>query len=354
MAEFLAKINPNVLYILSFLTAFIISTVMTPFSVKFAYLIDAVDHPKDRGMHKKSMPLAGGTAIFMGYMVASLFFSQGVHGFGTIKTIGIIIGTIIITIGGLLDDMYTLTWKVKMSFQILAALVVVYTGFTIDILTFPFAEGGVLFLGMFGKVLTVIWIVGVTNAVNFIDGLDGLAAGVSSIAALCLMFVAMLFGDPITVVLMAALAGACIGFLPHNFNPAIIFMGDTGSTFLGFTLAVISTQGMLKSYTAVTIIVAGFVLGLPIFDTFFAILRRLAAGKSPMAPDRGHLHHRLIDKGYSQKRAVITLYLISGMLGVSGILIATKDYLMAALVIIFVLSYLFLDKIVAFFKKPKK
>ena len=180
--------------------------------------------------------------------------------------------------------------------------------------------------------ITLFWIVGVTNAVNLIDGLDGLAAGVSSIAAICLMILSMFSPNPIgpvAAILMAALAGSCLGFLPYNFNPAKIFMGDTGSTFLGFVLAVSSIQGLIKGYTAVTILIAVLVLALPIFDTTFAILRRIISRRPIMEADRGHIHHRLVDKGYSQKQAVITLYGISGGFGIIGILLALKDTHMA-------------------------
>ena len=188
---------------------------------------------------------------------------------------------------------------------------------------------GKINFGIFSNVITIFWIIGVTNAVNLLDGLDGLATGVASIASVTLMIIAVIFGDPLLaglpILLTAALAGSCLGFLPYNFNPAKIFMGDTGSTFLGYSLAVISVQTMLKTYTALTLVVAVIVLALPIADTMFAIIRRVANHRPISEGDRGHLHHRLIDKGLSQKKAVLTLYFVSALFGLAAILIVLKD-----------------------------
>lgn len=333
MFDFLKGINSNLIYIIAFSIAFAIACLVTPFSKKFAYKVGAIDMPKARGMHTKPMPLAGGTAIVMGFMVTVALIAPSIDNLELFHLVGLIGGGIVITIVGLLDDIYDLPAKAKLFFQILAALIVVFTGTTIQAVSWPWAPGGVILLGSFSKVITIIWIIGITNAVNLIDGLDGLATGISSIAALCLMFISILYGEPTAVLLTAALAGSCLGFLPHNFNPATIYMGDTGSTFLGFTLSVISIQGLIKSYTAITIIVAVLILGLPIFDTFFAILRRVANGKPVMQADRGHLHHRLVDRGYSHKRAVLTLYGVSGGFGIAGILIAMNDIKLALIII---------------------
>ncbi|MCT4688697.1 glycosyltransferase family 4 protein [Vallitalea sp.] len=343
MFEFLKGINSNLIYIIAFAIAFVIACFTTPLSKKFAYKVGAIDMPKARGMNTKPMPLAGGISIVLGFLVTIGLIAPSIKHLELIHLIGLIIGGIVITIVGLLDDIYDLPAKLKLFFQILAALIVIITGTTIHAISWPWAPGGVLLLGSFSNVITIIWIIGVTNAVNLIDGLDGLATGVSSIAALCLMFISILNGEPTAVLLTAALAGSCLGFLPHNFNPATIYMGDTGSTFLGFTLSVISIQGFIKSYTAITIIVAVLILGLPIFDTFFAILRRIANGKPVMQADRGHLHHRLVDRGYSHKRAVLTLYGISGGFGIAGILIAMNDIMFALIIIGLILVVWLLD-----------
>ncbi|TCK87910.1 UDP-GlcNAc:undecaprenyl-phosphate GlcNAc-1-phosphate transferase [Natranaerovirga hydrolytica] len=356
MLKIINGLNPSYIYILAFGIAFAISLLMTPVSKKIAFKIGAIDYPKSRGMHKKPMPLAGGIAIVSGFMLTVIFIVPFMNGVENVQLMGLIFGGILITSVGLLDDVHSLSPKIKLSFQIIAALIVVYTGTTIEYFSWPFSSANIIELGAMSKLVTMVWVIGVTNAVNLIDGLDGLAAGVSSIAALCLMLLSILTPVPIpvTIVLTAALAGSCLGFLPYNFNPAKIFMGDTGSTFLGFTLAVISIQGLMKSYTAVTVFVAVLVLGLPIFDTFFAIFRRVISGRPVMEADRGHLHHRLVDRGYSQKRAVLTLYGISSCFGLAGILFALTDALVAFILLATMLIVWVIDNFIIVREKSNK
>ena len=335
----------SIYYILAFGLAFFIALTTTPLSKKIAFKVGAVDHPKDRGMHKKTMPRAGGISIVFGFMCTILIVAPFIEEFQFKEVSALLIGGLIIATLGFFDDIRDLNAKFKFAIQILVAIMVVVLGTRIEVLTWPFSDSGAIVLGYWPSfLLTIIWIVGITNAVNFLDGLDGLAAGISSISALCLMFISILSAPPniVAIVLTATLAGSSLGFLPHNFNPAKIFMGDTGSTFLGFTLAVVSIQGLIKSYTAITLFIAVLVLALPIFDTAFAIIRRLLNGKPIMQADRGHLHHRLIDRGYSQKKAVLTLYCISGGFGIIGILYAKQDVvsaIMLLVVIIFIMSY---------------
>ena len=188
-------------------------------------------------------------------------------------------------------------------------------------------------LGWLAIPISVLWIVACTNAVNLIDGLDGLACGVSTISSMTLLVIALLVGEAQTSILVAALVGGCLGFLPYNLNPAKIFMGDTGSTFLGYALGVISIQGLFKVYTIISFVVPFLMLGLPIFDTAFAFVRRIAHGQSPMHPDRSHVHHRLIDMGFSQKQAVAILYVISAILGLSAVVLTTSGALRAMLLL---------------------
>lgn len=320
------------IYLIAFAIAFLISLLTTPLSKFIAFKVGAVDQPKDRGMHKKPMPRMGGIAIFLGFILTVILITPSIEAFEWKQISGLLIGGMIIFLLGFFDDIYNLNAKLKLLVQIIAALVVIYSDIRIEFVTWPFAESNILLLQNISVPITLLWIVGITNAVNLIDGLDGLAAGVSSIAAICLMILSMFSPNPIgpvAALLTAALAGSCLGFLPYNFNPAKIFMGDTGSTFLGYVLAVTSIQGLIKGYTAVTIIIAVLVLAIPIFDTTFAIFRRILTRRPIMEADRGHLHHRLVDKGYSQKRAVITLYGISGGFGIIGILLANKDTQMA-------------------------
>lgn len=326
---------------LAFLVAFLVSILSTPIAKRIALKVGAIDIPKDnRRIHKEPIPRLGGLAIFFGFLVSFLVFSK----FNS-ETLGLLLGACLIIAVGFVDDIKPLSAKIKLVFQIIAALIVVYSGVEIKAITNPFAAEKITSLDFYGIsiVITVLWIVGVTNAINFIDGLDGLAAGVSSIAALFLLFIGLINGKPTEVLLMAILAGSTLGFLPYNFNPAKIFMGDTGSTFLGFVLAVISIQGTMKGYAAIAILVPLMVLGLPIFDTAFAILRRMLKGKPVMQADRGHLHHRLIDAGYTQKQSVLMLYAISIILGVSALVIVQTGLGRALIIVAVVLALIFLS-----------
>ncbi|MEG0321220.1 MAG: MraY family glycosyltransferase, partial [Oscillospiraceae bacterium] len=212
----------------------------------------------------------------------------------------------------------------------------VLSGNVISVLSNPniFSANPYWDLGVLAIPITVIWIVAITNAVNLIDGLDGLAVGVSTISSMTLLVIAMAFSEGEVSILMAALAGACIGFMPYNLNPAKIFMGDTGSTFLGFILATVSIQGLFKFPMIISFAVPFLMLGLPIFDTAFAFIRRIAHGQSPMHADRSHVHHRLIDMGFSQKQAVAVLYMISAILGLSAVVLTTGGPLKAMLLLL--------------------
>jgi len=262
-----------------------------------------------------------------------------------------IIGCIVIVITGIFDDIRPLNPGVKMFFQIIAAVVVVCHGVVIRRISMPefIAPSGVLELGVFAVPITIVWIVGVTNAVNLIDGLDGLASGVSAIASMTLFCIALLASEANIAIITAALAGACFGFLPYNFNPAKIFMGDTGAMFLGFILATVSIMGLFKAYAVISFIVPFIVLGLPIFDTGFAIFRRLKNHKPIMQPDRGHLHHKLLDMGFSQKQTVSILYLIATVLGLSAIVLIGAGpvramVLVGAVIIAMVVAYTIITK----------
>lgn len=330
-------------YLISIVLAFIVAFSATPIARKIAFKIGAVDFPKDsRRMHNKPIALFGGAAIIAGFLV-SVFYNLIAETDVFIpdrKLLSLLIGILIIAIMGVLDDIKHVGAKTKLLFQITAALAVVVLSDTkISVFSNPFSSQGYIELNNFiSYPLTIIWIVGITNAINLIDGLDGLAAGISSISALSLFFVSVL-GVSLepghnTSILTAALAGATLGFLPFNFNPAKIFMGETGSSFLGFSLAVISIQGMLKSYATISIVIPLLILGLPLFDTFLAIIRRLISGKPVMAGDRGHLHHRLIDMGLSQKQSVTIMYLASTALGLCAIVLANKGALSAVILLI--------------------
>ncbi len=311
------------------LTAALVALISTPVVRSLAFRVGAVDVPKDnRRMHNHPIPRMGGLAIFFGFILSVLIFIPL-----TPELRGMLLGSVVIVILGILDDIFALPALPKFFVQIGAALIAVLAGNRIDFLSNPNIFSQDLFweLGLLAVPITVFWIVAITNAVNLIDGLDGLACGVSTISSMTLLVIALVMEEPDVAILMGALSGACIGFLPYNLNPAKIFMGDTGSTFLGFILAVVSIQGLFKFYAIISFAVPFLMLGLPIFDTCFAILRRVSHGQSPMAPDRGHIHHRLIDMGFTQKQAVAVLYIISAILGLSAVVLTTIGVVRAML-----------------------
>ena len=307
--------------------ALLIAFITTPVVKSLAERVGAVDVPKDnRRMHDHPIPRMGGLAIFLGFLLSTLVFvplSQSLR--------GMLLGAILIVILGIFDDIYALPALPKLLVQIVAALIAVLHGNVIEVVSNPnlFSDNPYWVLGAWSVPVTVIWIVAITNAVNLIDGLDGLAVGVAAISSLTMLVIAMLVSENVVALTMAALAGGCIGFMPYNQNPAKIFMGDTGSTFLGFVLATVSIQGLFKFYTIISFAVPFLMLGLPLFDTCFAILRRISKGQNPMSPDRSHVHHRLIDMGFNQKQAVGILYVISAILGLSAVVLTTSGALKA-------------------------
>ena len=309
---------------LALLTALVVSFLMTPVVKTFAYKVGAVDVPKDaRRMHKVPIPRLGGLAIFIGFMVSVLILG-GVRG-GNGQMQSILLGSVIIVVLGVVDDIMALPAMLKFVVQIAAALIPALNGVVIQAFSNPniFSDSLYWVLGPLSVPFTVLWIVAITNAVNLIDGLDGLANGVSAISATTMLVIALLASEAQVAIVMAALVGACVGFMPYNLNPAKMFMGDTGATFLGYILATMSIQGLFKFYAVISFAVPFLILGLPIFDTTFAFIRRLAHGQSPMHADRGHIHHRLINMGLNQKQAVATLYVISAMLGLSAVVLTT-------------------------------
>lgn len=240
------------------------------------------------------------------------------------KLLGFGAGILILGVVCFIDDSRGVHPLLKLFTQILVAIIVVASGIRIDNIDIDFINQ-LSWKDTFYTILTIGWIVGITNAINLIDGLDGLSTGISVISSLSLLIIFSLNGSPIiAIILITALGGALVGFLPFNFNPAKTFIGDTGSNFLGFALSVISILGIAKTYTAIVIIAPLIVLALPVFDTLFAIVRRVVTGKSIKAiimPDKGHLHHKIISKGYTQKQAVLILYGISATFGMFAIIL---------------------------------
>ncbi len=325
------------------LCAALVSFTMTPPVRVLAYKIGAIDVPLDkRRMHKKPIPRIGGLAIFSGFLVASLLFCPMS---APLKSIWI--GGSILVIIGVLDDIFRLSALLKLAVQIIAALVPVFFGVTINHISL---FGHVFVLGVWGIPFTVLWIVGLTNAINLIDGLDGLACGVSAICSASILGVMIIVGDTASALITVLITASCIGFLPFNKNPARIFMGDTGSLFLGYSLAVISTSGLFKLHTVISFLIPITVFALPLFDTIAAILRRVLSGRSPFAPDKGHLHHKLVDMGFTQKESVKILYAICSLMGIVAIVFTDTMFdssrlvkallLLLCAIIILVLNYI--------------
>ena len=297
--------------LVAFICAALLAYTMTPAVRVLAFKIGAVDIPLDgRRIHKKPIPRIGGLAIYLSFLISTLLFCDVSR-----VLITIWIGGFALVAIGILDDIFRLNAWIKLIVQIAVAVFAVCNGNLIDHVNL----GGYISLGIFAFPLTIFWIVGLTNAINFIDGLDGLACGVSAISTVSMLLVVLLHGDLISTLLCAILVGSCVGFLPFNSNPARIFMGDTGALFLGFTLSILSINGVFKLHAVLSFIVPLIMFALPLFDTLFAIARRVFAGKSPFTPDRGHIHHRLIDMGFTQKESVRILYAICGMLGLVAV-----------------------------------
>ena len=317
--------------LLTIAVGFAVSFASTPIVKGFAQKVGAIDVPRDgRRVHDHPIPRMGGLAIFLGFLISVVLFIDI-----TREVRGILLGAVLIVACGAIDDVISLRAWIKLLVQIAAAVVAVLHGVVIEVFRNPniFSDNEALILGALAVPVTILWIVGITNSVNLIDGLDGLAVGVSTIASTTMFVVALLVSEGGVAVILAALMGACLGFMPYNLNPAKIFMGDTGSLLLGYVLATVSVVGMFKFYAIVTFVVPILALFLPLFDTLCAIVRRLLRGQSPMHPDRGHLHHRLIDMGLSQKQAVAVLYSLSAVLGLCAVVLATSGALRTFLLI---------------------
>jgi len=315
----------GILYFIGFIVALLIAVVMTPLVKKFAFFVGAIDKPNHRKVHTRIMPRLGGLAIYIAFVAAyfalSPFIPEGLLRPKDLNVINALLvgGTIIILLGAL-DDRFELSAKVKLIGQIIAACVVVF-GFDvhIDLVNVPFGQSMQPIAEWIGIPITILWIVGVTNAINLIDGLDGLAAGVSGIAIATIAVMALIMGNQPVMLLSILLLGGIIGFLVFNFHPAKIFMGDSGALFLGFSLATLSMLGF-KQVAIVSFVTPLLIIGVPLTDTFFAIVRRWVNKKPIFAPDKEHLHHRLQDLGFSHKRTVLIIWGVSAIFGILAVI----------------------------------
>ena len=306
--------------LLAFAVSLLVAYVMTPPVKRFAEKVGAIDVPRDnRRVHDHPIPRMGGLAIFIGFVLSLIFFVPM-----STKVLGLLVGSVIIAVMGGVDDIVSLNPWVKLAGQIVAALVAIRCGLVFDVISNPniFAEETYIEIGWLSIPLTMLWIVGCTNAVNLIDGLDGLAVGVSAISSMTMLIVSLFVSEPVVSIILAALTGACLGFMPYNLNPAKIFMGDVGSQLLGFVLSTASIMGLFKLHAIITFFVLLLALALPLADTIFAFFRRILHGQSPFKADKGHFHHRLLAMGLNQKQVVAVLYGISAVLGLLAVLMA--------------------------------
>lgn len=316
-------------YVWAFVIALIVTYICTPLVRTLAVKIGAIDAPDARKVHQVSIPRLGGLAIYIGYMVSLLY---SVKDISSVK--GLLIGSVILVAVGIWDDVKQIGPKTKLLGQIVAALMLPIFDNAIHFISIG---DHMLYLEYLSIPLTVFWIVGFTNIVNLIDGLDGLAAGISLIACIAICIVTLQMGQADLACITLALAGAACGFLRYNFNPAKIFMGDTGSMLLGYTMAAISVMGSVKTAATVGLVVPVIVLGLPILDTLFAIVRRRINGRPVFQPDKGHLHHRLLAMGLTQKQAVLLMYAITAVLGCVSIVAAKANFTIGLLLVVLIL-----------------
>ena len=348
-------------YLVGFVAAILISALLVPLVKKAAIKLGAVDNPKEaaRKIHKKIMARGGGVAIYASFVLVTIALLSSFPK----EFIGLLVAGTMVLIIGLVDDIKRLSPWLKLGGQILAAVIAaVGFGITISSITNPFGNtlvfdqptaqlaimGVNLSFNWMAVALSVFWLVGMTNTINFLDGIDGLSGGVSAIAAgiIFLLSISQKVNQPETALVSIILMGACIGFLIYNFYPAKIFNGDSGAYFLGMTL------GILAIFSGAKLATAALVLGLPILDAVWAVLRRVMHGKSPFTADRGHLHYLFLDAGFSQRQAVLSIYLLCLVFGLVGLFSSTSQKIIGIVVLIAVMAFLLTG--LAFMKRKRQ
>lgn len=342
--------------LLALLMACVLAWVITPRIVKYSFAWGAVDLPGPRKVHGQAMPRLGGMAIYIAFILPVILTVRPNH-----MIYGLLVGATLIMLVGVIDDIRCISPWAKLSGQIIAALSLIPFGVGISFVTNPF-NGHIIGLGWWGIPVTLFWVVAVTNAINLIDGLDGLAGGVSCIAALTIAAVSWTqwkvfgaAGQQEVIILALILAAALVGFLRHNFYPARIFLGDSGAMLLGFTLAVMAVIGLTKSVAAVSILIPPVILGIPLLDVAFAVFRRYYQNRPIFQPDREHLHHQLLELGLSHRQAVLAIYGVSALLGLSAVILnlVSSDQAMVLLVILATAVFVSARKI-GLFRSAKK
>ncbi|MCR4963591.1 MAG: undecaprenyl/decaprenyl-phosphate alpha-N-acetylglucosaminyl 1-phosphate transferase [Firmicutes bacterium] len=314
----------------SMVAALITALLVTPLAIRLAHKYHIVDQPNARKVHQTPTPRMGGVAIYAGFVVGVLL-----SGCYTRPVAALLVSSTLVMLTGLVDDIRGISPKVKLLGQIVASLVFCLGSSGVQFITNPL-NGGLIDLGFWGIPVTVLWLTGVSNAVNLIDGLDGLSAGVSAIAALCMAAVCLAQGNAPAAIAAVILVCAAAGFLRYNFHPAKTFMGDCGSLFLGFVLGAIAIMGLSKGATVVSLFIPFIIMGIPIFDTLFSILRRMFLHKPIFQADKGHLHHSLLSLGLSHRQTVLAIYAISLVMGLSAVLMAVLTSSQAVVILILV------------------
>jgi UDP-GlcNAc:undecaprenyl-phosphate GlcNAc-1-phosphate transferase len=310
-------------YVAAFVVACLAAALLTPPTRRLALRWGAVSRPGGRNVHGSVVPRLGGVAIFLALLLplAGLFVVDSsvaaIVRLQALKAVGLLVGATAMVLVGVVDDSRGLPATVKLIAQLAVAALAFACGFRIDAISVPLL--GVLPMGVFAFPMTLLWITGIINAVNLIDGLDGLAAGIVLFAGLTNLAIACMDGAVFIAVISAAMTGAVLGFLVFNFNPARIFMGDSGSYLLGYVLGTSAIVGSQKASTAVALLVPCLAMGVPIFDTLFSMVRRYLERRPIFSPDRGHIHHRLLDMGLTHRRAVLTIYAASAVFSVAAI-----------------------------------
>jgi len=306
-----------------------VALITTPLAIYVARKFNVLDTPNERKVHTGAIPRMGGVAIYGAFVLGALALGLYTRPVATL----LVAGSIVMFVGWV-DDVRGISPKFKLLGQVIASLVLIRGGFYVQFITNPFTDGGLISLGVFTVPVTIIWLTGISNAVNLIDGLDGLSAGVSAIAALTMAIVCFVQGQVQTAALAAVLAAAAFGFLRYNFHPARTFMGDCGALFLGFVLGALAIMGLSKGATIVSIFIPFIIMGIPIFDTFFAIIRRIFLHKPIFQADKGHLHHSLLSLGLSHRQTVLSIYAISAVMGLSAVALALLTSAQAMILLI--------------------
>jgi UDP-GlcNAc:undecaprenyl-phosphate GlcNAc-1-phosphate transferase len=339
--------------VVGFLAAAAISLFLTPTVRRLARRVDAIDHPDDRRVNTSPIPRGGGAAVAVAFLTvttglfvanAALGLWRPFQGLNAPEVVALLLGGAAAMFIGLLDDRFDLRARWQFGGQVLVALIPVGLGITVGAIANPFGPGAIRLEGVWGAIFVLVWVVGMINSINFIDGLDGLSAGVSIIAAVTLAIISVTgpATEPVVALICLVFAGALLGFLRWNFHPASIFIGTSGVMFVGYTLALLSILGSAK------VVVALLVLGVPIIDTFYIIVRRISRGRSPFSADRGHIHHRLLDLGLTHTQTVLLIYAICVGLGALSLVLSGTGQLYAFMgaFLVFGVVILVLDRVV--------